>query len=68
MNLVHLDIKPDNIFISLPDEEATVPTECNELVFDGLKAQYKIGQSEIHCNYSGTPLRRTPLGQLKVSL
>ena len=47
MNLVHLDIKPDNIFISLPEEEeATVPTECNVLIFDGLKAQYKIGNGQ----------------------
>lgn len=43
MGLVHLDIKPDNLFISLPDE-AMVPTERDEPAFDGLKAQYKIGQ------------------------
>ena len=42
MGLVHLDIKPDNLFISLPDE-ATVPTDGGEPLFDGLKAQYKIG-------------------------
>ena len=43
MGLVHLDIKPDNLFISLPDE-ATVPTDTNQVVFDSSKAQYKIGE------------------------
>lgn len=42
MNLVHLDIKPDNIFITLPDE-ATVPTDTDQPEFNGMKALYKIG-------------------------
>lgn len=46
MGLVHLDIKPDNIFITLPtSSKASTDVNCDyELM---INAQYKIGNNHI---------------------
>lgn len=57
MGLVHLDIKPDNIFITRPDlqqHDATVPTtdcemtECKDDINVG-EPDYKIGKRQRRC-------------------